>query len=252
MDDFNVRNMKIEFNNKHNSKYKKDKLKSLYRFIPVYRLLELFNERNLALMRSSKYKKDDPFEGWIYENLYQACSEKHSLWKKFESLKDQIYFLCLSTDKETDQIWKVYTPHKLGVRIKFKITCLEKCFGNNFVLGSVEYWTIDKIQKEVIDKYVKINSPSEEDLLKLYFYKMKGFKTDNEIRLATIDKSINADIKYVDFDCNSLIENIMFDPRMEKNTFEKIRDYIIKLYAFPGKIVHSTLYNPEQRFKINL
>lgn len=228
---------------------------AVYRFMPVHRLLEIFSKKDmkqtLALMAPARYKEDDPFEGWLFEKLI----EEHSTcpkWTQYRRFKEHVFFLCLSVDKETDQIWKTYTPHALGVRIKIKIDKLKKRFGDEYVLGCVKYRIKGRIQKEVINKYMRIEEPSEEQLLDLYFWKMKGFMTDNEIRLATVERNAKSDIKLVDFDYHHLLEHIMFDPRMKKDVFESYKDYVSKRFGIEEKrISRSTLYQPEERFKFH-
>ena len=137
-------------------------------------------------MAPSKYKIHDPFEGWLFERLFKKCS-KYSCWGKYKEFERNIFFICLSANAETDQIWKTYTPHGLGVCIKLDISKLKDKFSDdNFILGSVKYKTIGTIQKELIDRYLALENPTEEQIIDLFFWKMKGFKTDNEIRLSII------------------------------------------------------------------
>ncbi len=200
-------------------------------------------------MAPSKYKIHDLFEGWLFEKLFEECSKKHQCWAEHKEFERKIFFLCLSSDSETDQIWKTYTPHALGVCIKLDVSKLKEKFDDSFILGSVKYRTIGTIQKELINQYSSLENITKEEMIDLFYWKMKGFKTDNEIRLSIIGEKNKDDTYYVDFDYHYLIESFLFDPRMEETTFESFRLVLTDQFGIDNKkIKHSTLHRPWDRF----
>jgi len=216
---------------------------TLYRYVPLYRLLEVLSLNKLALMKTSKW--EDPFEGFLFD----YCIREFPQWHAFRDLKTELFCLCLSTDMEKDQIWRAYASNRDGVRMKLYLSALESALGEEFVLGKVSYRVVSAIE-ELLREYRDDHAPSEDKLLKLFFLKRKGFKSDQEVRLLTTDASTTGDVKSVEIDARAVIAEVMFDPRMDGSLYSSYKDLLKSaVYGFRGRIHQSQLYSPAKVFE---
>lgn len=221
----------------------KNRERDIYRYIPVYRLLEILSLNKLTFMRTNLW--EDPFEGFLFD----YCVNNFPQWKKFSDLKATVFCLCLSNDSEKDQIWRSYTPNRDGVRMKVNLDALESSLDDNYILGRVKYRWVKSL-KGLLQKYKDDAEPSQEKLLELFFFKRKDFETDVELRLLTTDSSTKSDIKSIDIDAKGMIKEVMFDPRMDDGLYASYRRLIkSKVYGFDEKVHHSKLYSPTKVFK---
>jgi len=133
--------------------------------------------------------------------------------------------------------------------MKLSLSVLESSLGSNCVLGDVNYRVKSTIKKRLRD-YRDDPEPSEDKLLRLFFYKRKAFKHDKEVRLITTDSSATGDVKSVEVDAKEMIREVMFDPRMDDALYSSYRDLLKSAaYGFDGKIHQSKLYSPGKVFK---
>ena len=215
---------------------------NLYRYVPLHRLLEVLSLNKLTFMKTSKW--EDPFEGFLFD----YCVREFPQWHLFSGLKTSLFCLCLSTDTEKDQIWRAYTPNSDGVRMKLNLSALEPFLGPDYILGNVCYRVVSTIKK-LLREYRDEQAPCEDKLLKLFFFKRKAFKSDQEVRMITTDASATGDVKSVEIDARAVIGEIMFDPRMDGKLYSSYKDLLKSdAYRFPGKIHQSELYSPAKVF----
>jgi hypothetical protein len=115
--------------------------KEIYRIMPIHQLLEIFETKQLTLVKPSMW--DDPFE-----NLLLNVSP----------VRDAVYGQCWTLHKETDAMWRIYSQNKQGAKVKTTIRKLIEalqlqsgqylkiqCF-----IGEVEYLT----QRQLVDKLI--------------------------------------------------------------------------------------------------
>jgi len=221
----------------------------LYKYTSIDRLFEMLENSQLTFLPKDKYWRKDRFEGYLFKNLYTFHKTYHNdSWSEFSYLKNVCY-MCLSSDTETDQIWKTYTPEKTGVCLKLSVRKLDEKLGRMFYLSKIRYKKIEDIKK-IIAVYKKKVNPTEEELIELYLYKMRGFKTDNEYRLLKIEREKESqELVRVPFDYNETIQKILFHPRCETVFFNVMKDVLNSRYKIPEeRIKPSTLHNPIKRF----
>ena len=228
---------------KNEEKYQDNKL-NLYRYVPVYRLIEIFSTKQIALLRTDMWQDKDPFEGFLYEH----CVKDNKNWKQLRINRDNLYCLCFSLATEQDQIWRSYTPEKNGVMIKINATELVQSLKIGYLLGDIKYKNIDDV-KELINETTANEKPAEKDLLELFLCKRLGFKYDREIRLMTIDFEETNAVKKIPFDPKTLIREIIFDPRMDDFSYEEHKEYITGKFSYDERrIEKSGLYSPGKVF----
>ena len=156
---------------------------------------------------------DDPFEGF----LFNRWSDKNNS-KEFEGLSTNLFCVCLSEEREKDQFWRSYTPNMDGVRIKINIKELSNYLKGKFYLGEIPYKNIPDI-KSIIKEIDEKKFSTTEELMELFLFKRLAFQHDKEVRLLNPDFGSTDDVKKVDFDPYKVVNNLMFDPRM--NTHRK-------------------------------
>ncbi len=208
----------------------------VYRYMPVHRLWQVLATRRLYFMRNSKW--DDPFEGFLVK---QYCSING---KDFILLNSNKFFLCCCRIEERDHLWRNYTPNKDGVLVTLNTKEL-LALRRQIKCCSIEYPKRDEI-KTLLDR---INSKQfhKNQILKLFFIKRKAFEPESEIRFLLEDSTIRNDTVGVKIEPNRIIKRVLFDPRMDHNTYEYHRQFIQDQFSI-SNIGHSSLYDPERSF----
>ena len=189
--------------------------KRVYRYMPVHRLWQVLSKRRLYFMRNSKW--DDPFEGFLVK---QHC---RITGKDFAALNANKFFLCCSLIKERDHLWRNYTPNKDGVVVTINTKALLavrqpiKCY-------PITYPTRDEIV-ELLDR-INRRQFRRNQTLSLFFIKRFAFEAEREIRFLLEDSNARDDIVGVEIEPNKIIENVLFDPRMDHETYEYHTQFI--------------------------
>lgn len=172
---------------------------------------------------------------------------------------EDLFAQCWTFHRETDAMWRIYSPESDGVRVKSYIQplleemrkqagiyALANCFA-----GKVEYMTKQKI-KDVVLKERFINSVASDDTafrraLTLLF-KRREFSHEKEVRLIhdcwEKSKIRNDDLFDIDIDPNALFKSITFDPRIKYSEFKKLKSKVNDL-GYRNRIYKSKLYSLE-------
>ncbi len=210
--------------------------KFVYRYMPVHRLWQILSTARLYFLRNSKW--DDPFEGFL---LRKYCK---TMKKNFTLLNAEKYFLCCTTKRERDHFWRNYTPNKDGVSIKLNLDVL-RASDPRILCQTIEYPERSVIQ-ELLRQITNGKWPSS-DVTKLLFIKRFAFRDEGEFRLMIQDKSNRDEVLAIDVEPGRIIERILFDPRMDPDTFKVHREFIHDRFGGYA-VAHSQLYNPERSF----
>jgi hypothetical protein len=230
--------------------------KNVYRIFSFERLKQLFVEKKLALVKPSLW--DDPFENFILNSRGTFSDGTEFTIGN----RNSYYGQCWSLTKESDAMWRIYSPNKDGVKVK---TTMRKLFQPLFELGGIhknlngnEYNLtsfIGKVKYKGKKSLLNMLNDREKMSEKLYdqsgrgqastfYFKRKAFKHENEVRLMYNDSentSADENVFKFDFDPTVLIEEIVFDPRMEKNDYEA-KKKLTKSWGFNKSIIQSGLY----------
>jgi hypothetical protein len=217
-----------------------DNPKFVYRYIAVHRLWQILSTACLYFLRNSKW--DDPFEGFL---VRRYCT---SMKKDFARLNADKYFLCCTRKAERDHFWRNYTPNKDGVSITLNIDAL-RASDSRILCMAVEYPKVDIIQELL--RQITTRKWALSDVTKLFFLKRLAFKDEDEYRLMIQDKSNEDDILAIHIEPRRIIKRIRFDPRMDPDTFNAHREFILDRFG-NYDVVHSQLYNPDRSFREKL
>ncbi len=221
----------------------------VFRVIPIDRLLQLFNEKKNTLVKPELW--DDPFENFFLKSKGRSANNTII---SLDDLRKNLYGQCWTlNEEETDALWRIYSPFKNGVRIKTTVNKLFDSFFNesddyapiSYFVGRVFYDDEDKIVN-YFEKNLNAGDLLQTDgkgIVKTLLIKRKEFKHENEARLIYFNqrKKITDNFFKYNFDTNNIIEEILFDPRMEHALYQTYES-IIKNFGFAGSIIKSKLY----------
>ena len=199
----------------------------------------------------SPRKWDDPFENILSR---VACRKPNGDLHKY-ALRDRVYGQCWTLVEESDATWRIYVPNGNGVRLKTTIRNLHQRFYKSFnsygsiscFIGRVDYLSEDKLLALFSDpKWNKENlfCGNSQGQAKSLLFKREAFRHEQEIRLIYLDPhniGVNDFYSY-QINLSEFIEQITFDPRMEKKVYNTYLS-IVNKYGYSGDIGKSTLYD---------
>ena len=192
----------------------------IFRIFPIHRLFELFEQQSNVLVNPKLW--DDPFENFIMNSTIRFKSGI-SLGVGF---RENLYGQCWSQTRESDALWRIYSPNKDGVRVMTTPKkLLEALFRNDVYpnskrsafIGKVQYYKTEKLIKLLQKKGADwILDPSGRGPAQSLLFKRLAFKHENEVRL--IYNSFNKfqhPLCSFDLEPHEVIDDIVFDPRIE-------------------------------------
>ena len=234
----------------------KQKDKLIYRVISIQRLFDLFENKENVLVKPKLW--DDPFENFIMNSTGELEGGKmFSI-----GFRDHFFGQCWTKTRESDAMWRIYSPDKNGVRIATTPRKLLRslydtadefrdilCF-----IGGVNYYTTPKL-KTLLNKHAStwiVDSTGAGQAQTLLF-KRNAFKHENEIRLIFNSQGKEkSDLYRYPIDPFNLIDDIVFDPRIDYKVFAQYKDDLKKI-GFKNRIVKSILYRaPKLKFRMKV
>ncbi|AZB30291.1 DUF2971 domain-containing protein [Chryseobacterium balustinum] len=228
----------------------------IYRCIHFERLLEMLSLKNIVLVRTKMW--EDPYENFLFKTKIRFGSHYTSLG----SFTDSLYGQCWTMKKETDAIWRIYSPTKQSVIIKTKISKLAKAVFDSETLlkdrfdtwrkaiAPVAYFSKNKMQN-VIHQYSCLALPDAKIAFDSLFIKRNEFSHEHEVRViiqkrgqTEDDFNKDGERKFVKLpiDPNDFIEEILLDPRINESQ-KDLYSNIFRSAGYNGKINKSTLYD---------
>lgn len=202
----------------------------IYRIYGINRLESLFHSNTDALVNPDKW--DDPFENFFLART-EAVDPKTGNFITLKNLADDWYGQCWSLNRETDAMWRIYSPDpksQPGVKVR---TTIRKLFNNlsssnstfpnlQFFVGRVDYWSQKKIKKYMSSvKFSDISlGAGGEHFAKLLCIKRKAFRHENEVRLLYQHIYGNGQhpgtnwVFSYPLDPNKIFDEVVLDPRL--------------------------------------
>jgi len=237
--------------------------KPVYRIFSFERLREIFDEKILTLVKPKKW--DDPFENFILKAEGQMNDGRPF---GFDA-RHHFYGQCLSLTKESDAMWRIYSPEKDGVKVKSTIRKLftpffnvggqhHKANGDLFNLscfmGKVNYKSTKFLLNMLNDKVrmtSKVFDQSGWGQASTFLFKRWAFRHEHEVRLLYYNHGdISSDFYKFPISPNEIFDEIVFDPRMKKVIYHDNKSQLVS-WGYQHKIIQSGLYKLLE-FKINV
>lgn len=216
------------------------------RYTNYLNLLLLLKDYFYISLRKSfedKLEKHSIFNAFIADLHpcgYPVSEKEHSisssLHSKLQEAINTLYVSCWTYDiRENYLMWKSYTNHESGVRIKSTIKNI-----------------VDSIKDDNIDIYIgKINYSNckiNKDIQETLFYKQDYYKNEQEIRFYFKRRNVNAyankvpSFLFLKIDSAKFIKEIVFSPFMKYMNVKKLTDKLVGDYIYlKGKIKHSRI-----------
>ncbi|MEM7087619.1 MAG: DUF2971 domain-containing protein [Bacteroidota bacterium] len=237
--------------------------RNVYRVFNFQRLEEIFHDKELTLVKPKLW--DDPFENFIL-NSTGALPDGRECQIGF---RDSFYGQCWSLTKESDAMWRIYSPNKESVKIK---TTIRKLFNPIFsredynrtqssssqrlssFIGRVKYSSTKKLTAMLEDRERMSNKVFDQTgrgQASTFYFKRWAFRHENEIRIM-FNERIDSDQNILKFDVqpHHLVDEIVFDPRLSEEEFVR-RKNLVQSWGFNKKIVQSGLYKIK-KFRVAL
>ncbi|SDX75705.1 DUF2971 domain-containing protein [Flavobacterium degerlachei] len=223
----------------------------IFRFLTVERLFQIFKTHSNVLVSPKLW--DDPFENHIMTSfIQQKMEDEKDICVGF---RDNFYGQCWTQTRESDAMWRIYSPKYNGARItttpRKLLQSLFMDTGNDIndyscFLGKVNYYTTTKL-REHLDKNALhwLIEPSGQGLTQSLLFKRIPFKHENEVRLLinTKFKTERGESLYpYRFNPLDIIDDVVFDPRINYEEFQNYKTELRKLH-FKKRIVKSKLYD---------
>ncbi|WP_316801462.1 DUF2971 domain-containing protein [Pedobacter frigidisoli] len=236
--------------------------KSIYRIFSFQRLQEIFTQKKLTLVRPSMW--DDPFENFILRA--QATVDGGTPFNI--ASRNHHYGQCWSRTKESDAMWRIYSPDKEGVKVKTTIAKLFRPLfekGGSFrdihdqeynlqsFIGKVKYQS-QKSLTAMLDDTIRMNGKIMDQSgwgqASSFYFKRWAFKHENEVRLIFRDDNNVDDLIHFDIDPIELFDEIVLDPRMSTDDVNYTKREL-RSWGYQKKVMQSGLYKV-RTFDINL
>ena len=223
----------------------------IYRVVPARRFVEMLVAKELVLTRPDLW--DDPFENVL---LRARLELKDGTPVGLGGVMGAFYGQCWSLHEETDAMWRIYTPAKDGVVLRTTIAKLMDAvydFTNpnadrQFFIGRVLY----EEEKELMAVF---SDMSTDQCLAMVtdrtfhcqaitlLVKRKAFEHEREVRLLyRSPKATDERTKVFSVDPNSLVDCVVFDPRMCDTEYHAWRRQLDRS-GYNGQIRKSSLYS---------
>ena len=224
---------------------------TIYRIFPIHRFLEILDTNKLTLVKPKLW--DDPFENALLSSTFIMSGEETSI-----EARNSVYGQCWTWHRESDAMWRIYSPNKDGIRVSTtprklltalheEIERFEKVRG---FLGQVQYAT----SKDLINKFQKIEllKTDGSGIAESLLYKRKAFQHENEVRLIYLgqDGLRQEDIFKFDIEPTELFDVLLFDPRINPYLKKAYKSQILKKGKFEFR--RSSLYEAPKNLKFNL
>lgn len=212
--------------------------KPIYKIIPMNRLLDMLRDNELILVNIKLW--EDVYENFFLKSKFKFEDEEFDI----ESDSDHYFGQSWSFEKDSDALWRIYSPDKQSVRIKTSLKILfntiietyddENNYGFIFdrLIGAVSYKSKPELEDWIKEQTIKRENiqPNIEESL---FLKRDNFKHEKEVRAiyfpdkddAKIKPNSNSQLVSFKIDALHFIDEITFDPRAESSFVVAYTEY---------------------------
>jgi hypothetical protein len=222
----------------------------IYRIISTRRFIQILTTNEFTLVSPKKW--DDPFENTLASTSIQVGHEAKGVLKR-----NGVYGQCWTWHKETDAMWRIYSPSKDGVRLmttpRRLLTSLQNAIGASAkcFIGQIQYKRKSALQAYFYE--INVSDISGVGVAESLLYKSVQFRHEAEVRLiycAEEKVSHSNDVFGYQVSPSNLFDEVLFDPRMDR-VRRKFCTETMNCLGYSFKIKKSTMYDAPRnlRFK---
>lgn len=217
----------------------------IYKIIPLKYLLAWLKSNKIRFDQIAKW--DDVYELFLFKQKYYSNVNGQKLSVDMDAVCHAIYGQSWSLRKESDVLWRIYSPDHLSVKIHTTtgklIAEMQKCGLSNShflaYLGGVKYYSLKGLQNQMT-QYHKYGVTKEETMAYSLFDKRNVISYEKEFRIVVVQttqtQSVNNKVNlpvfpFIQLDINpvNIIDEIVFDYRLDDNQFNGMKCSIQKL-----------------------
>lgn len=230
---------------------------SIYRVMPVERLLQLIHDKRNILVHPSKW--DDPFENFFLKSKFTY----NGISVGVDQLRSEIFGQCWTlNEQETDALWRIYSSNKDGVRLKSTLSNVitpliiqnQGDYNHKVYIGKVEYvdeGELEETMRSAIIDSANFSFNNGQMIINSLFIKRKAFEHENEVRVIYRGKpNLIGGIHGYDINPQEFIQELLFDPRMDEKEYQGFENQFKALLP-SCQISQSTLYRVPD-FTVNI
>ena len=215
----------------------------LYRYVSLESFISCLETKQLVLTNANLW--EDTWEMFLDRVPREDIDGKRCF--PSYSIHEDIYGQCWSRARESDAMWRIYSPSKTGVQIATSVEKFTSIDGiDGCYLGSVIYFESIPDLREKLTLF-------ERHPLEFALYKRMAFSHECEVRLLMCGQSLPRRQTHVTlpFEPSTFIEGVTLDPRAEDWYIDAVARYCerVGLAVMPVK---SNLYEPDAYHKIGL
>jgi hypothetical protein len=233
----------------------KDLDQSIYRIVPIKRLVEMFVNRRNGLVKPRKWQ--DPFENFVFKNRFVLPTGKTLR----PPMADSFFGQCWTTKSQSDAMWRLYSDKNQGIRIRTTIRKLYLSLHNHawpemsdrLFIGKVRYQSKSNLLKSARQIFSDERLYTGIDWAKTFLLKRSAFSHEREVRLLFFGYSEHAsssDVYDYALDPLVLVEDIVLDPRLDDASAFKMEALIRRKTNYRGRITRSDLYQHPKEFLV--
>lgn len=220
---------------------------NIYRYMQLAHFEQLISKRQNVLVNPILWA--DPFENYVLNANLTCADGSHYA----STSKPKIYAQCWTAKKASEAMWRIYSPPPYNQYIRIRTTprkllqCSTKAHTassqDKFYFGKVKYVS-DKALLE-FGNTVFANGINSRAIAETLCIKRRAFAHENERRLLYITHSATAspDLMPLKVSPLNLIDQVMIDPRLDRNQSLELKRHIIHKARFPGTVLRSLIYH---------
>ncbi|HJF26762.1 MAG TPA: hypothetical protein K8V79_00645 [Acinetobacter lwoffii] len=84
----------------------------IYRIFSLERFFQVLDKKQLTLVKPHLW--DDSFENVLLKSEFKTASNETAVFEAHDS----VYGQCWTRHAESDAMWRIYSPHKSGVKLQ--------------------------------------------------------------------------------------------------------------------------------------
>lgn len=228
----------------------------VYKIMPFAYFLQTTDLRCWYLPRVSVW--DDPYELFL---LKQKFIDTNGSSRDLMYLANNYYGTCWSASRDSDALWRIYSPDKMSVRIKtswnqIQMLCnsLNGQNGLYYTCRPVTYHSAQQMN-QWLSSLQQPFSPNNNVLLDSLFMKRNAFSHENEYRIIAYKMVANDALQpsflpsHVDmpFSMKDFIEEVSLDPRLSSEEVDFMKGALSLRIGNGIRVSQSTLYKIKPR-----